>query len=219
MQAYRDKLVRFGRMLHESGYIAAAEGNLSVRLDRDTVLATPTGVCKGLMRPEDLVLVDMNGERLRESQTTRRNVSSEIAMHMLIYRTRQDVTAVVHAHPPTATGFAVAGIALDQPLLPEIVLVLGKIPLARYATPGTQELSDALAPLIEDHDAILMASHGVVTCGDDLERAYLNMEMVEQFARIVLVARQLGDMQTLSDAEVCKLTAMRAQYFRNAQTS
>ena len=205
---HRAQIVRFGRMIHELGYVAATDGNLSVRLGPNRVLATPTSMSKGMMQSKDMVVVDMAGRRI----SGRRNVSSEIGMHLLIYKLRPDVNAIVHAHPPTATGFAAAGMALDQALCSEVVITLGSIPLARYGTPGTSELAEALEPLIPRHDAILMANHGVVTYGEDLLHAYMNMETVEHFARIALVVHQLGRQQLLSGEDVSKLMAAREKY-------
>jgi L-fuculose-phosphate aldolase len=205
---HRAEIVRFGRRIYELGYVAATDGNLSVRLGPNRVLATPTSMSKGMMEPKDLVMVDMAGRKV----SGRRNVSSEIAMHLLIYKLRPDVNAVVHAHPPTATGFAAAGMALDQALCSEVVITLGSIPLARYGCPGTKELSDGLEPLIPHHDAILMANHGVVTYGENLSHAYMNMETVEHFARIALVVHQLGRQQLLSGEDVDKLMAAREKY-------
>lgn len=204
---YRDAIVHFGKILYERGFIAATDGNISVRLDEDRILITPTCMCKGRMHPDDLVIVDRHGRKLEGE----RNVSSEVQMHLLVYNMRPDVQAIVHSHPPTATGFAAAGIALDQPLVSEVVLTLGEIPLAPYGCPGTQALSDALRPLVPDHDAILMANHGVVTYADDLNRAFMHMETVEHFAKITLVARTLGQQQTLDAEEVRKLNAIRRQ--------
>ena len=133
-------------------------------------------------------------------------------MHLLIYRKRRDIGAVVHAHPPTATGYAAAGLALDRALCAEIIVTLGSVPLANYETPGTPELAEALAPLVADHDAILMANHGVVTCGVDLLNAYMNMETVEHFAKIALVTHMLGKQQPLSDQHVDKLREIRTKY-------
>lgn len=130
---HREEIVRYGRTLHERGLVAAMDGNLSVRLKGERILVTPTCVSKGHMRAADMVVVDMEGQRV----SGRRNVTSEIGMHLLIYRMRPDIQAIVHAHPPTATGFAAAGIALTQPLVCEVVMGLGCIPLARYGTPGT----------------------------------------------------------------------------------
>jgi L-fuculose-phosphate aldolase len=207
-QQHREEIVRFGRLLHQTGLVAATDGNLSVRLADGNILCTPTLMSKGLMEADDLVVVDPHGHKLHGS----RNVSSEIAMHLLIYRRRHDVGAVVHAHPPTATGFAAAGMALDRALCAELIVTLGSVPLASYETPGTPELAEALAPLVTDHDAILMANHGVVTCGVDLLNAYMNMETVEHFAKIALVSHMLGKQQTLSEQHVDKLREIRTKY-------
>ncbi len=205
---HREDIVRFGRMLHQRGYIAATDGNLSVRLDHETVLSTPTGMSKGMLEPEDLVVVDMKGKKV----TGRRQVSSEIGMHLLIYSLRPDTHGIVHAHPPTATGYAAAGLPLNQALISEIVLSLGCIPLARYATPGTPDLVAALEPLVPQYDAILMANHGVVTFGEDLTRAYMKMETVEHFAQITLVTHLLGRQQLLTQDDVSKLIDARERY-------
>src|SRR3954453_782099 len=155
----RREIVNVGKMLHQRGYIAACDGNLSVRLNRNEVLVTPTAMSKGAMKTSDLVIVDMAGRKLKG----RREVTSEIGMHLLIYRMRPDVNGIVHAHPRTATGFAAAGIALDQALACEVVIGLGQIPLAPYETPGTPELVGALEPLVPQCDVILMTNHGLVT--------------------------------------------------------
>jgi L-fuculose-phosphate aldolase len=205
---YREEIIRFGRMLHERGFVAATGGNLSVRLDHRRILATPTSMSKGMMRASDLVIVDMEERRI----AGRRDVSSEIGMHLLIYRSRPDVRGVVHAHPPTATGFAASGLALNQPLVCEVVIGLGCIPLARYGTPGTPELTNALEPLVSQYDAILMANHGAVAYGEDLSHAYMKMETVEHFARIALVAHLLGHQQLLGAQEIEKLIVARSKY-------
>jgi len=205
---HRLAIVQYGRRLHESGFVAATDGNLSVRLDKHRLLVTPTCMSKGMMRPADVVIVDMDGNRL----AGKRRVSSEIGMHLLIYRLRPDVHGIVHAHPPTATGFAASGFDLNRPLVCEVVVGLGSIPLARYGTPGTPELTDALEPLIPNHDAILMANHGVVTFGSSLENAYMKMETVEHFAKIALVTHLLGHEQPLGEKEVEKLVAVRDRY-------
>src|SRR5438552_9672910 len=205
---YRQEIVYFGRMLHECGFVAATDGNLSVRLDSRRILVTPTSISKGRMRPSDLVIVDTEGRQL----SGRRDVSSEIGMHLLIYKLRPDVKGIVHAHPPTATGFAASGRALTQPLVCEVVIGLGCIPLARYGTPGTPELTDALEPLVPQYDAILMSNHGVVTYGGDLEHAYMKMETVEHFAQIALVTHLLGRQQPLGSEELEKLLLARSKY-------
>jgi L-fuculose-phosphate aldolase len=205
---HRLSIVQFGRRLHDSGFVAATDGNLSVRLDERRLLVTPTCMSKGMMRSTDLVVVDLEGNRL----AGKRKVSSEIGMHLLIYRLRPDINGIVHAHPPTATGFAASGFGLSRPLVCEVVVGLGSIPLARYGTPGTAELTEALEPLIPGHDAILMANHGVVTFGLSLENAFMKMETVEHFAKIALVTHLLGHEQPLGEKEVEKLFAARDRY-------
>ncbi len=205
-QQHRQEIVRLGRMLHDRGYVAARDGNLSVRLGPGTVLATPTGMSKGMMQPEDMVVVDMNGRKLSGHQEP----TSELQMHLLIYALRPEINGVVHAHPVTATGFAAAGVPLDQPIIAEVVAMgLDCVPLAKYGTPGTPELTESLRPLIARHDAILMANHGVVTYSEDLLDAYMKMETVEQFARIALVTHLLGRRQPLSPEDVDKLITLR----------
>lgn len=205
---HRREIVLFGKMLHQHGYVAAMDGNLSVRLDDRRILATPTSMSKSMLRATDLVIVDLEGRPL----LGRHSVSSEIGMHLLIYKLRPDVRAIVHAHPPTATGFAAAGIALNQPLVCEVVIGLGAIPLAKYGTPGTPELSDTLEPLVSQYDAILMSNHGVVAYGDTLHHAYMKMETVEHFAQIALVTHLLGHQQPLGETEIEKLIAARTKY-------
>ncbi len=206
---HREDIVRYGRMLHERGFVAAMDGNLSVRLKYNRILVTPTCVSKGSMRPSDMVIVDMEGQRV----SGRRNVTSEIGMHLQVYRMRPDVQAICHAHPPTATGFAAAGIALTEPLVCEVVMGLGCIPLARYGTPGTSELAQTLEPFVPNYDAILMSNHGVVAYGDTLEHAYMKMETVEHFAQIALVTHLLGRQQPLQQVEIEKLLNARTKYF------
>src|SRR6476646_7319524 len=205
---YRREIALFGGALHQRGYVAAMDGNLSVRLDDRHILATPTAMCTGMMTTSDLVIVDMDGRHV----SGRRSVSSEIAMHLLIYKMRPDVRGVVHAHPPTATGFAAAGLPLNQPLVCEVVIGLGSIPLAKYGTPGTPELTRGLEPLIPQYDAILMSNHGVVAYGVDLHSAYMKMETVEHFAQIALVTHLLGRQQPLGSEELGKLMAARSKY-------
>src|ERR1700735_883698 len=177
---HRKQLARFGKWLYRLGYVPGTAGNLSVRLGPDRILATPTGMSKFLIKASDMVLVDMEGRRVGES----RNVTSEIGMHLAIYQQRPDVNAVVHAHPPIATGFASCGLALDAPLCAELIMTLGKIPLAPYATTGTDEVGATLEPLLRDHDAILMANHGLVTYGKDLLDAFMKTETCEHFAQV-----------------------------------
>ncbi len=205
---HRRDICTAGRWVHQRGWVAATDGNISVRLDPRRVLTSPTAMSKGMMTPDDLVITDLEGCKL----SGRRNPSSELAMHLLIYRRRPDVNAVCHAHPPVATGYAAAGLPLNKALVSEIVISLGCIPVARYATPGTPELSDAMEPFVQHYDAILMANHGVVTFGADLLTAFFRMETTEHFAHVSLVTELLGKQVLLSGEDVEKLLAARARY-------
>jgi len=211
----RREICEIGRRLHQKEYVAAYDGNISARLDDRRVLSSPTATCKGFMQPDDLVVCDFEGKKI----SGQRNITSEIQMHLLIYRRRPDVHGIVHAHPPTATGYAAAGLSLNKALVSEVVLSLGCIPLAGYGTPGTPELTRALEPLVSSHDAILLANHGVVTCGRDLMQAYFRMETVEHFAKISLVTELLGRQVLLSGSDVDKLLAARRTYFGGNATS
>jgi L-fuculose-phosphate aldolase len=205
------ELVRFGRWLSRIGFTPGTSGNLSVRLTADRILATPTGCSKRLMKPEDMVTVDLDGRQLSGS----RKVTSEIGMHLAVYRARPDINAVVHAHPPVATGFACAGRALDEPLCAEAIMTIGPVPLAPYATTGTDDLAASLVHLIPTHSAILMANHGAVTYGDSLLDAFLKMETVEHFANICLVAHQLGSARPLQPLAISDLLEAKERYTRN----
>jgi len=205
---HRRDICTAGRWLHCRQFVPATDGNLSVRLDDFRILTSPTGISKGLMTPDDLVTTDMNGQRLSGT----RQPSSEIAMHLLIYRQRPDICGICHAHPPIATGFAAAHLPLNKALISEVVVCLGSIPVAPYATPGTPELSKTLEPLVQSHDAILLANHGVVTYGPDLLTAFFRMETVEHFAKVSLVTELLGKQSLLSGREVEKLMAARSRY-------
>ena len=204
----RADIVEIGRRLHERGFVASNDGNISVRLDGDRLLTTPTGVSKGFMTPDMMVTTDLAGLRL----TGGREPSSEILMHLAVYEHRPDIKAVVHAHPPTATGFAVAGIPLDRAVLAEVVTTLGSIPIADYGTPSTSELADVVRQHIRAHDGLLLANHGALTVAHELFPAYYKMETVEHFARISLVARQLGRERLLSREEVNRLQNLRDRY-------
>ena len=206
---HRHEICVAGRWMYERGFIVACEGNLSVRLSPDRILTTPTCMNKGALRPADLVVTDLDGKQV----SGERKFSSELAMHLLFYRMRPDIHAICHAHPPTATGFAVAGRALDQALLPEVIIGLSQIPLVRYATPGTPELSAALEPFVAHYDAMLLANHGAVTCAPDLLTAFFRMETIEHCAKITLAAENAGTPKLLSSREVAKLMAARSRYF------
>ncbi|HXC31139.1 MAG TPA: class II aldolase/adducin family protein [Verrucomicrobiae bacterium] len=205
---HRRDICTAGRWVHSRAFVASTDGNISVRLDSRRVLTSPTAIGKGMMEPDDLVITDLRGRKL----AGRREASSELAMHNLFYNRRPDVNAVVHAHPPTATAYAAAGVALNKALLSELIIALGCIPVAQYGTPGTQELSDALEPMVQHFDAILLANHGVVTCGPDLLTAFFRMETVEHFAQVSYITEMLGKQVLLSGRDVEKLLVARARY-------
>src|SRR5438093_2961572 len=204
----RADIVEVGRRMYARGYTASNDGNISVRLSADRLLMTPKGVCKGFLTPDMLCITDLDGRKIQGERAP----SSEILMHLEVYRQRKDVQAVVHAHPPTATGFAVAGIPLTRPVLAEVLTTLGSIPIAEYATPSTQELPDAVRKYIKAHDGMLLANHGALTVGGDLYSAYYKMETIEHFAKISLVARMLGRENLISREEVMRLQELRGTY-------
>ena len=202
--ALRVKMAEIGRRLYALGFVPATDGNISARLGPDTVLITPSGVSKGALAPEDMSKIDMAGRLL-----SGRKPSSEYLLHLCFYRLRSDASAVVHAHPPLATGLASAGVPLDKPLTSEIVISLGGVPLARYATPGTEEVTASVEGLVGRHDAIMLANHGVVTCARDLETAFHRMETVEQAAKITLAAEQAGGGRLIPREKLEKLHDIR----------
>jgi L-fuculose-phosphate aldolase len=206
----RADIVEIGRRLYARGYVASNDGNISVRLDASRLLMTPAGVSKGFMTPEMMVVTDFEGRVVGDGGG--RRPSTEIQMHLVAYRERPDVQAVVHAHPPLATGFAVAGIALDRAVLAEVVTTLGSIPIAEYGTPSTKELPAAVAKFVRAHDGMLLANHGALAIGKDLFSAYYKMETIEHAAQISLVARQLGREHLLSRDEVKRLQDLRGNY-------
>jgi L-fuculose-phosphate aldolase len=206
------EIVRFSKWLYRLGFMPGTSGNLSVRLDDERLLATPTGVSKYLLRSADLVIVDLEGRQLAGP----RRVTSEIGMHLAIYCQRADIQAVIHSHPPVATGFACAGRALDEMFCQEAVMTLGSVPLASYATTGTDEVADSLIPFIHGHEAILLANHGAVTYGRSLPDAFTKMETLEHLAQIRLVTHQLGSAQTLEHEQAARLLQARERYVQNA---
>ena len=204
----RADIVEVGRRLYARGYTASNDGNISVRLDAGRLLMTPKSVCKGFMDPSMMCITDLDGKKLAGD----RDPSSEMQMHLEVYRQRHDVQAVVHAHPPIATAFAVAGIPLDRAVLAEVVTTLGSVPIADYATPSTKELPQAVSKYIKAHDGMLLANHGALTVGTDLFSAYYKMETIEHFAHISFFARMLGGERLLSKEEVLRLQGLRGMY-------
>jgi L-fuculose-phosphate aldolase len=194
-----------GQKLAARQLIAGGEGNIAVRLGEGRVLVTPKGAAKGALEPDDLVEVDLDGRRVRGT----REASTEVRMHLTILRARRDVGAVVHAHPPAATGFAAAGRTLDGDVLPELIAFVGPVALVPYGQTGTGELSERIEPLLADHEALLLANHGAVTMGRTLDDALHRMESLEQGARILLVAKLLGGAVPLRPEDVERLKALR----------
>ena len=211
-QRLRGDLARFGRRLHRAGFTPGTAGNLSVRLDHERLLVTPTGVSKCFLKSADMVIVDLRGRLLAGT----RKVTSELSMHLAVYEQRGDIEAVIHSHPPIATACACAGRGQDEMLCQEAVMTLGVVPLARYATTGTAEVAASLAPYISGHDAILMANHGAVSYGNSLLDAFQKMETLEHLAQVALAAHQLGSAQPLSSQQVQALQLAKARYVENA---
>lgn len=203
--AARREIVRTCRRLYERGLIAGPEGNVSVRIAPDRILITPSGLSKVDVTEQDLIEMTIDGKQVRGSG----RASSEVAIHLRAYRRRADVNAVVHAHPPVATGFAVAGEAFERCVLPEMIFQVGWVPLLPYATPGTEALADAFEPFLPNHDAFLMANHGATTLGATLTAAHQRMESLEHTAKILLTARLLGRVNTLGAADVNALVSAR----------
>lgn len=201
-------IVEVGRRLWIQGFVASNDGNISVRLGPDRLLTTPKSVSKGFMTADMMVVTDMDGVKVSGA----RDASSELKMHLEVYRQRPDIGAVVHAHPATATGFAVAGVPLNRAVLAEVITTLGGIPIAEYATPSTAELPAAIRDYIRAHDGLLLANHGALAVAPDLFAAYYRMETIEHFAKISLVARQLGRENLLSRDEVTRLQNLRGMY-------
>lgn len=202
----REEIVTIATRCYDRGLLVAGDGNISVRVGPNRIIATPSAVSKGWMTPDMMVAVDIDGNPLENTQY---KVSSEWPMHKIIYQHRPDVHSVVHAHPPNATGFAVAGLSLDKAILSEVVLTLGCVPLAEYGTPSTRELTDAIVPFLQHHDALLMANHGAVAYAGTLEHAFNKLETLEHTCRISLIARSLGNENTIPDRAIEKLFEIR----------
>ena len=206
----REQICDVCRKMWQLGWVAANDGNVSAKLEDGTFLATPTGISKSFITPEKLVHIDKDGAVLEAEEGYR--PSSEIKMHLRCYEEREDVGAVLHAHPPVATGYAVANKALDEYSMIETVIALGSIPVTPYGTPSTYEVPDAIAPYLGQHDALLLQNHGALTVGADVLTAYYRMETLELFAKISLNARLLGGAEEISRENIDRLISMRAGY-------
>ena len=206
----KKEICEIGRRIYQDGFVAANDGNISVKIDENTYFTTPTGVSKGFMTPDMICKVDGNGNP--KEKTGKYRPSSEFKMHLKVYKERPDVNAVVHAHPPIATSFAIAGIALDKLIMPEAIIFLGAVPIAQYGTPSTMEIPESLEPYIQDYDAILLANHGALSFGCDLNTAFFRMESTEFYAKLTYYATMLGGAKEIPCGEVKKLIDLRKQF-------
>jgi L-fuculose-phosphate aldolase len=201
----KEQICEIGRRVYARGFAAANDGNISYRLNDREVLCTPTMVCKGFMKCEDMCKVDYEGKQLAGT----RKRSSEILLHLAVYKNRPDVQAVVHCHPPHATAFAVAGVPIPQCVLPEVEVFLGDVPTAVYETPGTQKFADTIVPHLKASNTIILANHGTVTFGPDLEKAYWNSEIIDAYCKILILARQLGNVNYFTPQQTQELLALK----------
>lgn len=206
----KKQICEIGKRIYNQGMVASNDGNISVKLNDNEFLCTPTGVSKGFMTPEYICKVDANGNVIQANPGFK--PSSEIKMHMRVYKNRPDVNAVVHAHPLYATGFAIAGIPLTQPIMPEAVIALGCVPIAEYGTPSTEEIPDAVEKYLQSFDAVLLENHGALTFSDSLLNAYHKMESVEFYAKLLYISKQIGGPQELSKAQVERLYEIRRSF-------
>lgn len=209
----REQICHIGRLMHQFQYIDGTSGNISARLDAEHVLTTPSGLAKGFMEPDQLIVVDMAGKKVGAATAANRDLrpTSEVLMHLEAYKQRPDVMGVVHAHPPCAVALTIAGISLQRCTIPEAIVILGMIPTTPYATPSSAENRDAISQLILHHDAIMLAYHGSLTVGPDVWTAYLRLESLEHSAKILMMVEQLGGGQPLPPEQVQKLIEMRQQ--------
>ncbi len=205
----KKQICEIGKRIYDSGMVASNDGNISVKLNDNEFLCTPTGVSKGFMTPEYICKVDKDGKVIHANGNFR--PSSEIKMHMRVYKERPDVKSVVHAHPMYATAFAIAGIPLTQPIMPEAVISLGCVPIAEYGTPSTEEIPDAVSKYLPHFDAVLLENHGALTYSDSLLSAYHKMESVEFYAKLLYLSTNLGGPQELSNSQVAGLYEIRRQ--------
>ena len=201
----KEQMCEIGRRLYAKGFAAANDGNITIRLNDREVLCTPTMVSKGFLKPEDICKVDYEGKQL--AGTKKR--TSEVLLHLAVYKARPDVMGAVHCHPPHATAFAVAQEPIPKCVLPEVEVFLGEVPIAEYETPGTQKFADCVLPYVRDCNTIILANHGTITFGPDLEKAYFNTEIIDAYCKILILARQLGRINTFSEQQTSELMAFK----------
>jgi len=203
-QELKKQMLEVCRRMYVKGFVAANDGNVSTRIN-EKILITPTGKSKGFLMAEDLVWVDLDGKKLEGKLRP----TSELLMHLFVYKKRKDVKAVVHAHPAYSTALAIAGIKLPDSIMPEVITSLGKVPLAPYGTPSTREVPDSISDLIKYHDAIILRNHGVLTVGENLAEAYFRLERVEHYAQVFCLAKTLGKVRKLSPKQLEKLSEIK----------
>ena len=202
-------ICEIGRRTYNKNFVAANDGNISVKVGPNTIWTTPTGVSKGFMTPDMMVKMDLSGKVL----SGKLKPSSEVKMHLRVYQENPEINAVVHAHPPVATSFAIAGISLDTPVSPEAVIILGTVPVAPYATPGTDEVPDSIAPYCKDYNAVLLANHGALTWGRDLTEAYFRMESLEHYALMLMYSNNImNKVNELNCSQVSDLINIRQKF-------
>jgi L-fuculose-phosphate aldolase len=204
----KQDICEIGRRIYEKGFAAANDGNITVRISENEVLCTPTMHSKGFLKPDDICLVDMTGKQL----AGRKKRSSEALLHLEIYKQRQDIKSVVHCHPPHATAFAVAREPIPQCVLPEVEVFLGDIPITKYETPGGQAFADTVIPFVHKTNVIILANHGTVSFGEDVERAYWWTEILDAYCRILLLAKQLGNVSYFNEEKERELLALKAKW-------
>ncbi len=208
MQQVKEEICDIGRRIYAKGFAAANDGNISYRIDENRIVCTPTQICKGFMKPDDLCIVDMNGNQIGGN----RKMTSEIRQHITIMKHREDVKSVVHCHPPHATAFGIAREAIPQCVLPEVDIYMGDVPIAKYTIPGGQAFADAILPFIAKSDIIVQANHGTVSVGPTIEKAYWMTELLDAYCRILLISRDLGKVEYFNKSEAEDLIALKTQW-------
>ncbi|MCL1698408.1 class II aldolase/adducin family protein [Lysinibacillus sp. BPa_S21] len=212
-QFLKEQICDIGKRMYMKDMGAANDGNISLKISENSFLCTPTGVSKGFMTPDMICKINNQGELIEENSLNTKP-SSEIKMHLRVYKERPDVTAVVHAHPLYATAFAICGIPLNKQIMPESTIFLGEVPIAEYGTPSTEELPNSIVPYLQNHDAILLANHGALTCGIDLMSAYFKMESMEFYAKLLYLTSAIGEPKELTKEQVTTLVQLREEKFK-----
>ena len=208
---YRSDIIEICKRVHANGWVASNDGNISIKISPNEVICTPTGMSKGYLTPDQLVKVDMEGNKLEGEL----EASSEVKIHLDVYKNKKGINSAVHAHPPYSTAYAVAGLPLDQCVIPEIIVSLGSIPLTAYGTPSTREIPDNIRKYLQDHNAFLLENHGAFAIGGDVYQAYYRMESMELFAKISLLAKMLGNVNNISEENVRKIMDLRSNFIKD----